>query len=91
VGLFTAPSVYRYLDHPDVAAIGAPRPLMVQQCTQDELFSLEAMHLACEDIGQVYADWGHPERFEARFYDVPHSFTGRMQEELFAWLDGWLR
>jgi dienelactone hydrolase len=91
LGLYTAPSVFRALDHPDVAAIGAPRPLLVLQCEQDELFSMEAMRLACDDLRQVYADWGQPERFDARFYDVPHSFTRRMQEELFAWLDQWLR
>lgn len=90
IGLYTAPSVYRALDHPDIAAIGAPWPLMVLQCEQDRLFSMDSMRGACDDIRRVYEDWGHPERFDARFYDVPHCLNRRMQEEMFEWLDKWL-
>ena len=90
IGLYTAPSVYRALDHPDIAAIGAPRPLLVLQCEQDGLFSLDSMRAACDDICRVYQDCGHPERFTPRFYDVPHCLNRQMQEEMFAWLDQWL-
>jgi dienelactone hydrolase len=90
LGLYTAPSVYRALDRPDIAAIGAPRPLMVLQCEQDRLFSVDSMRGACEDIRRVYEDWGHGERFDARFYDVPHCLNRQMQEEMFAWMDTWI-
>ncbi|MSS70004.1 MAG: hypothetical protein EXS64_00795 [Candidatus Latescibacteria bacterium] len=91
LGLYTAPSVYRALDHPDIAAIGAPRPLMVLQCMQDQLFSMDSMRDSCEDIRRVYEDWGHGERFDARFYDVPHCLNRQMQEEMFAWMDKWMK
>ena len=90
IGLYTAPSVYRALDHPDIAAIGAPRPLLVLQCEQDGLFSLDSMRAACDDIRRVYQDCGHAERFTPRFYDVPHCLNRQMQGEMFAWLDQWL-
>jgi hypothetical protein len=83
--------VYRALDHPDIAAIGAPRPLLVLQCEQDRLFSLDSMRHACEDIRHVYQDYGQSDRFDARFYDVPHCLNIRMQEDLFDWFDRWLR
>lgn len=90
LGLYTAPSVYRALDHPDIAAIGAPRPLLVLQCEQDRLFSLDSMHNACQDIRRVYEDFGQGERFDARFYDVPHCLNREMQADLFDWFDRWL-
>ena len=90
IGLYTAPALYSALDHPDIAAIAVPKPLLVLQCEQDGLFSLESMRQACDDIGQVYEDSGHGDRFEGRFYDVPHCLNQEMQEEMFAWLDRWL-
>ena len=83
--------MYRALDHPDIAAIGAPRPLLVLQCEQDRLFSLDSMRHACEDIRRVYEDCGQSERFDARFYDVPHCLNRRMQKDLFDWFDRWLQ
>ena len=32
------PDLHRYLDLPDVVALRAPKPLLVQQCRQDGLF-----------------------------------------------------
>ena len=90
IGLYTAPTVYSALDHPDIAAIAVPKPLLVIQCEQDGLFSLESMQQACVNIRQVYDDSTHPDHFEARFYNVPHCLNKQMQEEMFAWLNGWL-
>ncbi len=86
IGLYSAPSVYRYLDLPDIAASSCPRPLLVMNCQQDRLFSMDSMRGACDDIGKVYRDAGCPEHFEARVYDVPHCLNVEMQEEMFAWL-----
>jgi len=91
LGLYTAPGVYRYLDHPDIAAIGAPRPLMVLQCEQDRLFTMDSMKASCEDIQRAYDAWGASDRFDARFYDVPHCLNVPMQEEMFDWLDEAMR
>lgn len=86
IGLYSAPSVYKYLDLPDIAASGCPRPLLVMNCKQDRLFSLDSMQGACDDIGRVYRDAGYAECCDARFYDVPHCLNSAMQEEMFAWL-----
>ena len=86
IGLYSAPSVYSYLDLPDIVASGCPRPLLVMNCEQDRLFSMDSMRGACHDIRRVYRDAGCPEHFEARFYDVPHCLNIEMQEEMFMWL-----
>src|SRR5262249_861868 len=85
------PELHRHLDWPDLAALAAPRALMVQQCSQDRLFPLAGMREANEKIGAVYAKANCRDRFAGRFHDVPHKFTRAMQDEAFDWLDRHLR
>jgi len=81
------PTLHRYLDLPDVAALTAPRPLLVQQCSQDKLFPAAGMKEAVDKLATLYDRAGARGRFDGRFYDVPHRFTRAMQDEAFAWLD----
>jgi dienelactone hydrolase len=81
------PGLHRYLDWPDVAALAAPRGLLVQQCAKDRLFPLAGMKDAVKKIATVYATAKAKEHFTGRFYDVPHQFTIQMQDDAFAWLD----
>lgn len=81
------PELHRHLDWPDVAALAAPRRLLIQQCSQDRLFPPAGMRAAVDKIAAIYAKAGVKERFTGRFYDVPHRFTRAMQEEAFDWLD----
>ncbi len=84
--------VQGFLDHPDVASLGAPEcALFVQNCGQDRLFTRAGMDAAVEKIHSVYVDLQHPERFLGRFYDVPHEFNVEMQEDAFRWLERWLK
>ncbi|MFB3826404.1 MAG: alpha/beta hydrolase family protein [Bryobacteraceae bacterium] len=85
------PEVHRYLDWPDIAALRAPKPLMVLQCKQDGLFPLEGMQDAVSKIAAVYAKAGASSRFDGRFYDVPHQFNVAMQEDAFDWFDRHLK
>jgi dienelactone hydrolase len=84
------PGLYSALDLPDVAALCAPGALLVQQCSRDRLYPIEAMRAAVDKLGRIYAKAGHPERFRGTFHDEPHSFRPAMQDEAFAWLDRWL-
>jgi hypothetical protein len=81
------PTLHQFLDLPDVVSMMAPKPLLVQQCSKDALFPLEGMREAVDKIGRVYAKAGVKDRFEGRFYDVPHQYTRTMQDEAFAWFD----
>lgn len=85
------PGLHQLLDLPDVASLAVPRPLLVQQCSQDKLFPVEAMQEAVKHIAAVYDKAGAKGRFEGRFYDVPHTFSRKMQDEAFDWLDRHLR
>ena len=85
------PGLARFLDLPDVIACRAPKPLMVQQCSRDELYPREGMKEAVEKIAAIYRKSGATARFEGRFYDEPHIFSRKMQEEAFEWMDRWLQ
>jgi len=89
--LFDAVGVHAFLDHPDIASLAAPHcKIFVQNCARDSLFTREGMEKAVAKIKLVYEQLGHPERFESRFYDVPHQFNVEMQEHAFRWLLRWL-
>jgi len=81
------PGLHRHLDWPDVAALAAPRSLLVQQCAKDGLFPPSGMKEALEKIATLFDRAGTPERFTGRFYDTPHQFTRSMQDDAFAWFD----
>ena len=85
------PHLHRGLDLPDVVALAAPRPLMVQQCKQDKLFPLAGMEAAVEKIASIYRKAGVPDKFSGRFYDVPHRFSLAMQDDAAMFFDQHLK
>ncbi|MGH7945609.1 MAG: dienelactone hydrolase family protein [Opitutaceae bacterium] len=91
-GLFDAFGLHAYLDHPDVASLGAPdTAVFIQNCAQDRLFSHAGMDKAAMKIQDVYRSLGRPDKFRSKYYDVPHQFNIEMQDEAFKWLEQWLR
>ena len=85
------PKLTRYLDLPDVVSLSAPNPLLVQQCSRDQLFTPEGMQQACKKIGLIYDRIGQSKKFKCEFYDNTHEFNLLMQENAFRWLDRWLK
>jgi dienelactone hydrolase len=84
------PGLTHFLDLPDLIGCMAPKPLMVQQCSQDSLYPLEGMQEAVRKIAAVYNKAGASANFQGRFYNHPHLFSREMQEEAFEWMDHWL-
>jgi len=85
------PRQYQFLDLPDVASLNAPKPLMIMNAKQDQLFTLEGMKKAEEKLKCIYAKMDAPEMFKTSYYDVPHSMTISMQNDAFKWLEKWLK
>jgi dienelactone hydrolase len=87
IGLtFHIVGLYRYLDLPDLAALIAPRSLLVINGSKDELFPPEGVRAAFEKIEQCFRKAGVPERQQCRLYDAPHEFNLRMQADAWEWL-----
>jgi dienelactone hydrolase len=87
IGLtFHIVGLYRYLDLPDLAALVAPRSLLVINGSRDQLFPPEGVRAAFEKIERCFRKAGVPERQQCRLYDAPHEFNLRMQAEAWEWL-----
>ena len=91
VGLsFHINGLYRYLDLPDLAALIAPRAVLVINGSQDRLFALDGVKAAFDKVARCYAKAGAPERQRCRLYDAPHEFNLDMQAEAWEWLRRWV-
>ena len=87
VGLsFHINGLYRYMDLPDVAALIAPRAVLVMNGSRDRLFALDGVKAAFDKIERCYTKAGARERQRCRLYDAPHEFNLEMQAEAWEWL-----
>ena len=73
-------------DWPDLAATGAPSPLLVQFLLDDALFTVDGMRDADSRIAATYAQTGEQNAYRGEFYPGPHRFDIPMQEAAFVWL-----
>jgi dienelactone hydrolase len=88
IGLsFHIAGLYRYLDLPDLAALIAPRALLVINGSKDSLFAPEGVRAAFGKIEACFRKAGVAERQQCRLYDTPHEFNPAMQDEAWAWID----
>ena len=88
IGLtFQIVGLYRYLDLPDLAALIAPRSVLVINGSKDQLFPPEGVQTAFEKIERCFNKAGVPDRQQCRLYDAPHEFNVRMQTEAWEWLE----
>jgi dienelactone hydrolase len=80
------PHLLRLLDMPDVIALRAPSPLLVEYLEGDGLFSLDGQRAADQKIADIYSKMGRREKYVGKFYPGPHRFDAGMQDDAFRWL-----
>lgn len=85
------PGQLQWLDLPDVTTLNAPQPLMVINCLQDFLFTLDGMRAAEHKIAEVYKRMDAADRFCCRYDDEPHSLKIPAQDAAIDWLERWLK
>ena len=78
------------LDLPDLAALVAPRSLMVINGSRDTLFHRDGVNAAFEKIAACYRKAGAQDHQKVRLYDAPHEFNADMQGEAWEWLKRWI-
>ena len=81
--MFWPQDLAKYGDWPAVAMMGAPKPLYVQYCGNDQLFTKQGMKDADEYFIKNYPVG----KYKGSTYPVKHSFTAEMQDDAFDWLD----
>jgi dienelactone hydrolase len=87
---FMIPGLYRYFDLPDLAALIAPRAVMVINGSQDRLFPIEGVKAAFSKIEKCYNKAGAPDRQKCLLFDAPHEFNLEMQKDAWEWLARWV-
>ncbi|MCC5929708.1 MAG: dienelactone hydrolase family protein [Cyclobacteriaceae bacterium] len=85
------PGQLDWLDLPDVTSLSAPKPLMVINCIQDNLYTMAGMQSAVDKLDTIYKKLNASDRFQVKWYDVPHSFNVEMQDDAMDWLEHWLK
>jgi dienelactone hydrolase len=81
------PGLLRYADYTDLAALIAPRPLLIESGTEDPLYDQQAVQEALDVTAGAYAALGAPEHFDVDLFAGGHMWSGRKS---FAWIDRWL-
>ena len=87
---FHIPAMLRDLDYPDLAALIAPRALMVINGSRDTLFHPDAVKDAFATVEACYGKAGAAARQTCRLYDAPHEFNLEMQPAAWDWLRRWV-
>jgi len=85
------PGLYRYLDIPDVASIGAPKPMYFLDGEQDPLFTAVGVAGAYDKMKAVWRSQRAQHRLRTEVWPgLAHVFVKEMQDATFAWLDSWI-
>ena len=84
------PGIPLDLDYPEILGLRVPLATMVQNDTEDQLFTIGEMRRADSILGEVYKKAGAADRYKCTFYPGPHKFDRPMQAEAFDWFERWL-
>ncbi|MBN1808305.1 MAG: hypothetical protein JW909_04500 [Planctomycetes bacterium] len=81
------PLVPRDLDFPEILALRAPAATMVQNTTEDELYTLSEVKRAFGILEETFGKGGAGEMLKCELYPGPHKFDLEMQASAFEWFD----
>lgn len=86
------PGIAGRLDFPDVASLGAPKPLLVFNGGKDKLFPPDAVEQAYGKVHAIWRSQGAESRLVTRSWpELGHVFYQEQQDVVFPWLDRWLK
>jgi len=86
-GQQVVPRLLEWGEISDVACLIAPRPLLVESGTEDELFGIEAARQAVTAVRQLYDALHVPELVMHHVFAGGHRWDGK---NTLAWLERWL-
>jgi dienelactone hydrolase len=84
----THPGLSRRLDFPDLAALAAPKPLLMIHGQDDHLFPVELVQTAARRVAAVYQAFGEPDRFRSVLRPGGHVCGAEDQALARSWLAG---
>lgn len=81
------PGILQYAEMADLAALLAPRPLLIEAGTEDPIFPVEDVKTACAQVARVYSLLGVADHFDQDIFEGGHRFSGN---KTFDWFAKWL-
>ncbi|MBE0534656.1 MAG: prolyl oligopeptidase family serine peptidase [Phycisphaerae bacterium] len=78
-------------DYPLVAALMAPRPLLIANSDKDSIFPLEGVVRLHEKVRHVYRLYGAGDKLGLYITEGPHTDTQQLQVGAFGWFNRWLK
>lgn len=86
------PGMPARMDIPDIASIAAPKPMLIFSGGKDKLFPQEAVKEAFDKAHQVWSSQHADDKLLTKSWpDLGHVFYQEQQDEVFPWLDKWLK
>lgn len=78
------------LDHPELAALIAPRPVLIGAATRD-FFPIDATRDTYVQLRDLYGRLGYQDRVKMVEFDHEHRYSQPLREATTAWFDRWLK
>lgn len=86
------PGMPAKMDIPDIASIAAPKPMLIFSGGQDKLFPAQAVSDAFAKVHKVWASQKADDMLVTKSWpELGHVFYRQQQDEVFPWLDKWLK
>lgn len=85
------PFLARELDFPEILGLRTPKPTLILNDSEDNLFTLGEMKKADQILSEIFNKAGASDKYRCTFHPGPHKFDLAMQAEAFDWFDKWLK
>jgi len=83
-------NIYRW-DFPQVAALAAPRPLLIGGTDRDQLFHIDSTMRIYEKVRRIYGLYGAPTNLALTIAPGPHQETPELQLAVLRWFNRFLK
>ena len=83
-------NTYRW-DYPEVAALVAPRPLLICNSDKDTIFPLNGVVRLHEKVRHIYDLYGASDKLGLLITEGPHKDTQELQVPVFRWFNRFLK
>jgi dienelactone hydrolase len=78
-------------DFPTLAALAAPRPLLLSNSDKDSIFPLDGVVRTHAKLKKIYELYGAKDKLGLLITEGPHKDTQELQVPAFRWMNRWLQ
>lgn len=86
----TLPEIRLFLDHPHIASLACPRPMLFINGNRDKLFHPDGVEEAFKQMRDVWKSQNADDRLKTEIWDMPHFCGPDVQKEIGDFFDQWL-